>query len=231
VIAQSSTCTQASAVTVLSVWLDQPDATFERCLRLLSADEADRASRFVFERDRRHFVVCRGSLREALGALLDRDPASVVFAYGPQGKPVLRDGELEFNVSHSAGLALFAFSGNRPVGVDVESLDREVDAEALATRFFSPQEAADLLSVPIEQRREAFFNCWTRKESYIKALGKGLQCPLDSFSVTLGPGQKAAIRRIDGDDPARWEIVAFTPAHGYVAAVAMCRTAGSRGQD
>jgi 4'-phosphopantetheinyl transferase len=174
----------------------------------------------VFERDRNQFVICRGSLRVSLGSLLDRDPASLSFIYGPQGKPSLPDSAVEFNVSHSAGLALFAFSTTGPVGVDVESLDRDVDAEALATRFFSSQEADDLLSVAVEQRREAFFNCWTRKESYIKAVGNGLQCPLDSFSVSLRPGEPAAIRWIEAVDHNSWRIAAFHPAPRYVAALA-----------
>lgn len=207
-------------VRIESVWLDQPDNVYARLHRLLSADERARAARFVFERDRRHFVICRGTLRETLGANLDREPSSVTFVYGPQGKPALPGGELEFNVSHSAGLALFAFSATGPVGVDVESLDREVDAETLAARFFSEQEAHDLLSVPSEQRREAFFNCWTRKESYIKAVGDGLQCPLDSFSVSLRPGEPAAMRWIQRADHNTWRIATLQPARRYVAAIA-----------
>lgn len=209
-----------TAVRLQSVCLDQPESAFARFLRLLSRDELARASRFVFDRDRRRFVVCRGALRESLGRLLGREPASIVFEYGERGKPSLPDANLHFNVSHSAGLALFAFSTTGPIGVDVEHVERSVDAEALATRFFSPDEAQELLTVTPNQRRRAFFNCWTRKESFIKAIGDGLSRPLDSFSVTLRPGDPATMRRIDGDDAAEWQLAAFEPAHGYVAAVA-----------
>jgi 4'-phosphopantetheinyl transferase len=185
----------------------------------LSADECARAARFVFERDRERFVICRGALRAVLGEYLGVAPAAVTFAYADRGKPYLPGRELSFNVTHTKGLALFAFSRTAPIGVDVESLDREVDAESLATRFFSADEARDFLSVPAGQRTEAFFNCWTRKESYIKAIGDGLSCPLHSFSVTLRPGDPAAIRWIDGDDASRWAMAAFQPVDGYVAAV------------
>jgi 4'-phosphopantetheinyl transferase len=207
-------------IRVQSVWLDQPDTSYARLFGLLSADEQTRASRFIFDRDRRHYVVCRGALREALGQLLDRDPASLAFTYSERGKPALSDTDLDFNVSHSAGLALFAFSADGPIGVDVEHVQRLVDAEALASRFFSPDETEDLLTVTAAERAQAFFNCWTRKESYIKAIGDGLSCPLDSFSVTLRPGSPAAIRRIDGDDATQWQLATFAPADGYVASVA-----------
>lgn len=207
-------------VRVESVWLDKPPDVYARLHRFLSPDEQQRAARFVFERDRHHFVVCRGLLRQTVGRLLDRDPAAIRFVYGPHGKPELRDGELAFNVSHSAGLALFAFSARGLLGVDVESVDRQVKAEELATRFFSRMETDDLLSLPVEQRQEAFLNCWTRKEAYIKAIGNGLHCPLDSFAVTLRPGEPAAMRWMDNGDRSAWSITALRPGPRYIAALA-----------
>ena len=179
------------AVDVRSLWLDQAPGICAALERVLSTDERERAARFVFERDRRHFIVCRGTLRVAVGEYLDMDPSAVRFTYGPLGKPALADDAgLAFNVSHAAGFALLAFARKAPIGVDVESLNRQIDAEQLATRFFSADEANDLLTVPVSQRVEAFFNCWTRKESYIKAIGDGLTVPLDSFSVTFAPGHR-----------------------------------------
>jgi 4'-phosphopantetheinyl transferase len=175
----------------------------------------------MFERDRHHFVVCRAALRLTLGDYLGIDPAAMSFAYATNGKPSLTQDEgLWFNVSHAAGLAVLAFSSDGPVGVDVESLARVVNADELAPRFFAADETRDLLSVPLSQRTEAFLNGWTRKESFIKATGDGLSRPLDSFSVTLRPGEPAAIRWIEGDDASAWDLRAFQPASGFVAALA-----------
>jgi 4'-phosphopantetheinyl transferase len=201
--------------------LDQPRSIWTDLEPLLSPDEHERASRFIFERDRRQFVVCRGVLRLTIGDYLGIDASAVSFAYATTGKPSLQQNVgLWFNVSHAGGLALLAFSGEGPLGVDLESLDRVVDAEALAPRFFAADETRDLMSVAQSQRTEAFLNGWTRKESYIKATGEGLTRPLDSFSVTLRPGEPAAVRWIEGDDASAWHLRAFQPARGFVAALA-----------
>ena len=167
-----------------SVRLDQPSEVYARLYEILSDDERARANRFVFDRDRRRFVVCRGTLRQALASFLECEPTRVALTYSNYGKPSLHDSDLEFNVSHSAGVALFAFAIGAQVGVDVEAVDRQVDIDGLAARFFSPDEADDLLTLPPQDRQGAFFDCWTRKESYIKAIGDGMSRALDSFSVT-----------------------------------------------
>jgi 4'-phosphopantetheinyl transferase len=201
--------------------LDQPPSISTDLEQFLSTDEHARAARFLFERDRRQFVVCRGMLRLTIGEYLGIDPSGVSFAYAPNGKPSLQqDARLWFNISHAGGLALLAFSGEGPLGVDVESLDRVVNAEELGPRFFAADETRDLMSVPPSQRTEAFLNGWTRKESFIKATGDGLSRPLDSFSVTLRPGEPAALRWINGDDASAWHLRAFQPAKGFVAALA-----------
>lgn len=209
----------------LHVWAVRLDQSFDTVValeRLLTCDERHRADRFVFERDRRRFVVCRAALRTVLGGYLGCNPAALRFSYGDRGKPSLAVNDrapVQFNVSHAVGVGVVVV-GTKPVGVDVERLDRTVDFEALAARFFSREEATEVLSLPREKRREGFFNAWTRKEAYIKAIGDGLACPLHSFAVTLRPGLPAAMRWIDGDDARLWCLRGFSPATGYVAAVA-----------
>jgi 4'-phosphopantetheinyl transferase len=95
--------------------------------------------------------------------------------------------------------------------------------EQLAARCFSPRENAALQLVPEAQRREAFFNCWTRKEAYIKAMGEGLTHPLDQFEVSLKPGEPAQLLFVDGrpHETLRWTFHAFQPADHYTAALAI----------
>jgi len=192
----------------------------------LSADEAKRAAAFCFERDRHRFVAARGFLREILGRYLRAAGEALSFEYGPHGKPALagefRDA-LRFNVSHSGEMALYAVTLQREVGVDIEALREVNDAEQIAERFFSPAERVAFRLQAPGQRQQAFFNCWTRKEAYLKALGDGLARPLDGFDVTLAPGEPARLLRVEGEprESERWSLRELLPARGYVGAVAV----------
>jgi 4'-phosphopantetheinyl transferase len=212
------------------VWracLDQAASCVQALQQTLCADELRRAARFHFPRDRRRFTVARGVLRHILGRYLRRPPAALEFRYSAYGKPALAVGleasGVRFNVSHSHEMALFAVTCGREVGVDIEYLSREIRAEEIAERFFSARERADLHSLPAEVKHRAFFNCWTRKEAYIKAHGEGLSLPLDGFDVTLAPGEPAALLATRGDprEASRWALQALTPGPCYVAALAV----------
>lgn len=213
----------------IHVWraeLDQPDATAERLARTLSPDEQERARRFLLERVRARYVVGRGLLRAILGRYLGREPHGLRFVYAGRGKPALGPEEatdLRFNVSHSAGVALFAVAREREVGVDVEQLRPMPRAERIAERFFSLPEIEALAAVPDARKAEAFFTCWTRKEAYIKARGDGLGHPLDRFAVTISPGEPARLSAVgDGDasEIARWSLAGLPAGPGWVAALA-----------
>ena len=138
--------------------------------RLLSIDEMVKAERFYFEKDRSHFIVARGLLRTILGRYLRIYPGRLRFFYKLHGKPALlgeRGGKIySFNLSHSHGLLLLAITRSREVGVDIERIHSELGGQGqeIAERFFSPNEVAKLSSLPTDQKAEAFFNCWTRKE-------------------------------------------------------------------
>ena len=205
--------------------LQLPDDRLEHFRRLLSEDEAVRAQRFYFERDRRRFIVARGTLRTLLGAYLQADPARIKLANGPRGKPAVvhpQEGRaLEFNLSHAADLAVYAFAPGRWVGVDVEAHRPLDDLRRLAATVFSPHELAVLDSLPPAQQPSAFYACWTRKEAFIKAIGEGLYFPLDHFDVTLAPGEPARLLRVQGDPAAlhRWQMAAFDPGAGFSGAV------------
>lgn len=192
---------------------------------LLSEDERARAARFHFRKDSDFYVATRGMLRSVLARYLRRAPAELRFTYNPFGKPALapEQGEagLRFNLSHSQGLALLAVACGREVGIDVEWVGHTLADEEIAARFFSRPEVEALRALPTEARPRAFFNCWTRKEAYIKARGEGLSFPLDQFQVSLRPGEPAALLETAGDaaEARRWSMLELSPGEGYAAAL------------
>jgi 4'-phosphopantetheinyl transferase len=212
------------------VWradLNQEPSRVRNFSDCLAPDERQRADRFHFRRDREHFIVGRGVLRSILGRYLDVSPGLIRFSYNRYGKPSIDEaagGEsLRFNVSHSGGVALYAVTREREVGLDIESVRADFSSLEIAGRFFSTPEVEMLRALPAERQTDAFFNCWTRKEAYIKALGEGLSRSLQSFAVSLIPGEAAALLSSD-DGPsecARWSFVEIDPGEGYVAALAV----------
>jgi 4'-phosphopantetheinyl transferase len=191
---------------------------------LLSDDEIARARRFHFAKDRNHYIVARGLLRKLLASYLGIGAAELRFAYAEKGKPSLdgsQSGAINFNLAHSQARAIYAFSLGRQIGVDLEYIREDLAGDQIAERFFSAREIAELRTVPAELRKEAFFNCWTRKEAYIKARGEGLSLPLDEFDVSLLPGEAAALLRNhkEPDEVRRWTMQSISVPEGYVAAL------------
>jgi 4'-phosphopantetheinyl transferase len=190
---------------------------------ILSVDESDKARGYHFDRDRRRFTVARAILRILLGRYLQTRPEVVAFEYGPHGKPSLagRNQGIRFNVSHSQDVALIAVAHDREVGVDIECLRPITDQEQLVASNFSSREMTTYLNLPASQRQAAFFAAWTRKEAYLKARGDGLSLPLNSFSVSLGPDESAALLEVPSDplELTRWRMANLSLASGYAGAL------------
>jgi 4'-phosphopantetheinyl transferase len=210
------------AANEIHIWranLEREEIVIRQLEETLSTDEKARANRFFFQRDRNHFIATRGILRELLGRYVNRAPTRLEFNYGPQGKPTLRvelsERSVEFNVSHSHGVALLAFAVGRHLGVDVERV-RKLAGEKIAERYFSSQEVMELRRLPAALQDEGFFLCWTRKEAYIKARGEGLHVPLKSFHVSLTPGEPEQLQPSDGVD---WSLRSLRPDRQYVGAL------------
>jgi len=207
----------------IHVWhatLDRDESVLAHLESTLSPDEKARADRFHFLKDRNHYIVGRGLLRELLGVYLQQSPARLEFSYAQYGKPFLSgtnaSSGLSFNLAHSAGLVVYAVARERNLGIDIELIKPESAGEDIAKRYFSAREVSDLLTLPPEEKVEGFFHCWSRKEAYLKATGMGLQIPLDSFAVSLTPGQPAQF--LGGVEPC-WKIASYSPAEGYSAAL------------
>ncbi len=220
---------EAQDVQLWAAALDQPPWRLPYLLGVLSDDERARADRFVFERDRRHFVVARAFLRLLLGRYLGADPSRIVLAYGPRGKPSLggerADAALQFNVAHSHGVALYAFTYRRAIGVDVELVRHLEDMVQLARLVCSPRELTVFLALPPEQQANWFFKMWTRKEAIVKATGDGLAQPLQELDVSSPPGDFGTSVSLGGTcaRPAlvRWTVRDVTAVPGYAAAIAV----------
>ena len=213
----------------IQVWrasLDVDPAALKCWRETLSAEEQARADRFRSPADGDRYTAGRGILRALLARYLGTPAGDFRFCLNAYGKPGLAPGigtsDLRFNLSHSHGMALFAFSSGREVGVDLELVRSTLRDDRIAERFFSPQEVAALRALPESAQKEAFFHCWTRKEAYIKARGAGLSINLASFAVSLVPASSThlPIIGIDSPEAGRWWLRALAPGEGYVGAIA-----------
>lgn len=191
--------------------------------KTLTTFEVERANRFRFSRHKRRYIAGRGILRVLLGRYLNVPPLSVEIAYSEHDKPFLPAKKIQFNLSHSKGIALYAFCTEADIGIDLEKIRPISDAESIAARFFSPGEYARFQILSEEDRNDAFFACWTRKEAFIKAVGEGLSYPLNSFEVAFIPGEDARLLSIQGSEKeaARWSLYSLSPVIDCVGALAI----------
>jgi 4'-phosphopantetheinyl transferase len=212
-------------VHVIRIPLQVEDDTLSQLKTLLCPDEVARADRYKVPQPRRHFIVCRATLRQLLGTCLNCPATEIDFTYGEHGKPALQQQtaapRLEFSVSHSADQALIAIAHDRPIGVDIEQIDPAVRILKLATRFFSSRESAELTNLPECDQLAGFYRGWTSKEAYLKATGCGLSFPLNKFSVSLNPHQPAKLIEVidQPDELNRWHLTALDPLPGFAAAI------------
>ena len=211
----------------VDVWLIscEPSQGIDFSAELLSPQERERAQRFHREIDRSRFRVTHTAMRTILAQYLNVGPQELIFSPDVGMKPELasqfKDTGIQFNLSHSSELALLAVCKGARVGVDVERINLEIPIVEIAERFFSAAEISVLKALPCDEKHEAFFSCWTRKEAYIKALGGGLSVPLDSFEVAFGSQRAAALVTVR-DDPteiSRWTIYDLQVPKGYKAAL------------
>ena len=202
----------AAGAAVDAYWtdLDAVAGSAADALALLDEEERARADRFRFERDRRRFILRRSLLRTLLAGRVGGAPSALRFTRNAFGKPALPGTTLRFSASHSHGVALHALAEDTELGCDIERCDERIDIDGVARAQFAPGEVRALERLPPEQRLDGFFRCWTRKEAYVKALGRGLSCRLDSFDTLSPDGALAG-----------WSIRSFEPRPDYHAAVAV----------
>jgi 4'-phosphopantetheinyl transferase len=205
--------------------LDQDTNVIANLATLLSQDERQRAARYLRPVDRDRFIAGRGILRKIISAYLALAPGRLQFTYNEYGKPAVSDEQndcaLNFNLSHSGELALYAITSGRVVGIDIECIREDFATLDIAEHFFSKGEVAALKSVPAGQRTTGFFKCWSRKEAFIKAKGMGVSYPLDRFTVSLAPDEPPALLNVVDDEREadRWRMYELEPGEGYAASL------------
>jgi 4'-phosphopantetheinyl transferase len=214
-------------VHIWSASLEQPAKYRERLFLLLSFDEKIRAERFYFEKDRNGYIVGRGLLRIILGRYLGAEPSRVEFTYGLHGKPSMKalpNGKfLEFNLSHSNNMAVYVFTWDQPVGIDIEYIHSMKGMDDFALQFFTPNECNLVHSLVGYKKQETFFRIWTCKEAFLKANGIGLTVPINQVEVSLTTEGTGKLTSIGGDREraARWRMETFMPTPGYQASLAV----------
>lgn len=208
----------------IHLWLgDSDDAIWQPAARqdVLSAEEKAEAARFRFDRDRNRFIVRHALLREIIARYLSKTPAEIQFTANAHGKPELTGGAgvdgLQFNLSTSGPMVLYAFTWGRRIGIDVEQVRREVNWMEIAAEFFHPEEVRCLRESPEAGREELFFSYWTIKEAFIKARGLGLQRPLleTDFTAVVRQG-RGVLADADG---LAWLCVSLKPGNHLVGAL------------
>lgn len=191
----------------------------------LTSKEKERASKFMVKHAANSFIAARAILRTLLSKYLGVGAQDLVFKQNQYGKPYLDSSPLQFNLSHSHDFALFVFALNNPVGVDVEYIRSDYDFVDIAKRFFSPNEVNELFSLPKHEQSQAFFNCWARKEAFIKGLGVGMFKELNKFSVEVSYKKEGRVSLLfdqnEHPDSSAWSLEALDPLDGYAGAFAV----------
>jgi 4'-phosphopantetheinyl transferase len=204
--------------------LDLSTAEITQLTEILAEDERIKASRFRFPEHRQRYIAARGILRKILGFYLNINGDTIEFEYNSRGKPKISNFNainLQFNVSHSQDLALYGITRDRRIGIDLEYLRDLDDADKIARRFFSPTESVLVASLEGEEQKRVFFQFWTAKEAYLKAIGSGLSGGLDKVEIALKP-QAIALLSVGetSENTANWSLDSFIPQPNYIGTLA-----------
>ena len=208
-------------VDVWTAQFNQSRTVLAGCVAALCPSEIERASRFATAELRSQFAFNRGALRYILSDYTHESPERLKLDSGPYGKPLLRSQPFCFNVTHSGLLMVCAVSRTAPVGIDIEHIREMPDMFAIANGHFAPGECERLRALPALYRTRGFFECWTRKEAFIKAVGKGLSIPLNSFDtfMPIGASGRELVTIEDAPDVPQWWLCDLQVPEGYAGAL------------
>ena len=206
----------------VDVWFyDIASAPSGAAMSLLSPLEQRRAAAFVSMADRDRFVAAHESMRSILGDYLQRDPPSIAFEYGPQGRPRIAHSSFDFNLSHSEDRAALAVATGVRVGIDLERERENDDVAALVRQFFAPEERARFATIDVAGRQRWFYRQWVAKEAVLKAHGGGLSVDSSGFAVCFESAERGSVRSPTDDPGAQWNVRMLSVGCGWHAAVAV----------
>lgn len=212
--------------TEIHIWkthLEQSAIDFKESFDILNEEEKIKAQRFRFEKHQQRFTIARSSLRRILSLYLWISHQKIDFQYNAYGKPQLLDNinkiNLQFNVSHSENIAIYGITCHNLIGVDIEYMRPMAEAENLAKRFFSQKEFEQISKLPSAEQDREFFQLWTGKEAYLKAIGKGISGGLEK--VEISPHEPRKFIRLPESNPNNYNLVYLTPENNYLAAIAV----------
>ena len=207
-------------IQIWTIHVEEHATNIDRWRTSLTADERKKADRYAFDKDRNAFTLGRGLLRRLVGERIACLPQDVPIQYNGYGKPSVKCEGPHFNVSHSGGLVVVAICDQYEIGVDIELCRKVEHLEELAQRFFSEEETEKLHSA-YAQPIDGFFECWTRKEAYIKGRGLGLSIELDTFDVPLSVADRESWQEIASrESNEEWFVRAFSAPETHAAAIA-----------
>ncbi|MEO8211506.1 MAG: 4'-phosphopantetheinyl transferase superfamily protein [bacterium] len=212
----------ANEIHIYQSTLEKTAAEINDLESILSTDELTKAYRYKFEADKNNYIVCRALLRNILSDYLSIKPSLITFSYYEKGKPYINNSFIKFNLAHSHNYAVFAFTPGKEVGIDIEYYRELQDALQIAKRYFSKSEIEEFENTSHENIKIAFFNCWTRKEAFIKAVGEGLSYPLADFSVTLNPEDpKILWIKTKPNEIKKWSLHDIKVKENYISSLAI----------
>ena len=185
---------------------------------LLDKHEQQRASTFTLKVMRDRYVATHGLLRTILANYLNTNPAGLQFTVGEYGKPSLSTQQLYFNLSHTADRLAIVASDLEQIGIDIEQIKPRSSLIQLAERCFSTNELAVWRSLPEHEQQPAFYQLWTQKEAFVKAIGRGIALGLDQCEIDVSTAQFAKLPSEYGL-PQDWRIIQLQLEMGFCGAV------------
>jgi 4'-phosphopantetheinyl transferase len=207
---------------------DTPGKIESFCMRWLPQEEHQSAAKFRVASARHQHVIGRGMARFLIAGT-QTAPHQIQFRSLDHGKPIVETPEQlrrPFNIAHTKGLVICGLgpeAADEWLGVDIEGLDRKTDP-GLAQRYFAPEEIEQLDRVKNSDAKQALFlKIWTLKEAFIKAIGTGLNTPLDQFAFenAASNSPKLVLKDETLAQGRHWQIRNVIPRPGYIAAVAL----------